>query len=141
MVTATLAASSHEQGEGSKLDSEPPKPRTSREGASDELEEEGEATEVSEARSPAGTVGRKRPRSALAARSSGRATETEAIGKRVSVEIRRSVRECRETLGPPVEPHGAQTPSVARAAPSKDGGLHVMKVTERAGNARWYGCT
>jgi len=141
VVTATLAASSHEKGEGNVLDSERPNPRTSREGAADVLGEEGEATEVSEARSLTGTVGRKRPRSALATRSPGRVEETEAPGKSVSVRIRRSVLKCRETLGPPVEPFGAQTPRAARAAPSKDGGLHAMKVAERAGNARRYGCT
>jgi len=41
--------------------------------------------------------------------------------------IRRSVRECRESLGPPVSRTEPKTPRIARAIPSKGGGVHAVK--------------
>jgi ribosomal protein S30 len=55
-----------------------------------------------------GAVGRQRPRSELThGRKAGRQAKRQD-GSACPVSIRRSVLECRETLGPPVIPHGAQ---------------------------------
>jgi len=75
----------------------------------------------------AGTVGRKRPRSEPAGRRHpARGFEAR---QRVSAAIRRSVHECRETLGTPV----------SRTEPKTPWGVHAMKVAERTGNARGTG--
>jgi len=92
----------------------------------DPAEERG-ATEVSEARSVAGTVGTQRPRSCpnapdMVRRARGKAEAWPAA-------IRRSVRECRETLGTPE----------SRTEPKTPWGVHAMQVAERTGNARGTG--
>jgi hypothetical protein len=111
---------------GKRYGSQEPKLRRRREGAPG-LAEEGEATEVSEARSVAGTVGRKRPRSEPPRRK--RPARGFEARQRVSAAIRRSVHECRETLGTPV----------SRTEPKTPWGVHAMKVAERTGNARGTG--
>jgi len=68
--------------------------------------EERDATEVSEARLVAAAVGRQRPRSCPNAPDMVRRARGTAEAWRAT--IRRSVHECRETLGTPVMPHGAQ---------------------------------
>jgi hypothetical protein len=111
---------------GKRYGSQGPKLRRRREGAPG-LAEEGEATEVSEARLVAGTVGRKRPRSEPTPR---RHPERRFEARQcVSAAIRRSVLECRETLGTPV----------SRTEPKTPWGVHAMKVAERTGNARGTG--
>jgi hypothetical protein len=123
VVTAALAASSRGRSDTARKSQ-------SYEGdakATPGPAEEGEATEVSEARSVAGTVGRKRPRSEPPRRRHpARGFEAR---QRVSAAIRRSVLECRETLGTPV----------SRTEPKTPWGVHAMKVAERTGNARGTG--
>jgi hypothetical protein len=76
----------------------------------------------------AGTVGRQRPRSEPTPR---RHPERRFEARQcVSAAIRRSVLECRETLGTPVN---------NRTEPKTPWGVHAMKVAERAGNARGTG--
>jgi hypothetical protein len=76
----------------------------------------------------AGTVGRKRPRSEPPRRRHpARGFEAR---QRVSAAIRRSVLECRETLGPLV---------INRTEPKTPWGVHAMKVAERARNSRGTG--
>jgi len=78
--------------------------------------EEEEATEVSEARSVSWRRGKKTP--TLGAHARGRKTVREpgAIGSACPAAIRRSVRECRETLGPPVNRTEPKTPRGFHAA-------------------------
>jgi len=92
--------------------------------------QEGEATEESEARSVCWRRGKKTPTLRAHAPSPDGAASREAIWQaRCPVAVRRSVRECRETLGPPVKMHGAQD--------SVD--VHAVKTAERAGNTRGTG--
>jgi hypothetical protein len=96
---------------------------------SDRSAEEGIATEVSEARSVAAAVGRQRPRSCpnapdMVRRARGKAEAWPAT-------IRRSVHECRETLGTPE----------SRTEPKTPWGVHAMKVATAIRERTRYGCT
>ena len=118
VVTATLAASS--RGKAITL------ARAKAEGDAKALRhsaEEGEATEVSEARSVSWRRGKKTP--TLGAHVRGRKTVREpgAIGSACPAAVRRSVRECRETLGPPVN----------RTEPKTPWGFHAAKVAKELG--------
>jgi len=104
MVTATLAASS--RGKAITL------ARAKAEGDAKALRhptEEEEATEVSEARSVGWRRGSKMPTlGAHAPSKDGCGAAKRQYGSACPAAIRRSVLGCRETLGPPVQPHGAQ---------------------------------
>jgi len=67
-----------------------------------------EATEMSEARSVRWRRGKITPTLGAHAPGNGCGEAKRQHGSACPVTVRRSVRECRETLGPPVIPHGAQ---------------------------------
>jgi hypothetical protein len=87
--------------------------------------EEEEATEMSEARSVAAPW--EENAHALVTSHGDDASRLEAIGKVWPATIRRSVRECRETLGTPEIRMEPKTPFFERRT-SKEGGVHAMKV-------------
>jgi hypothetical protein len=111
---------------GERYGSQEPKLRRRREGAPG-LAEEGEATEVSEARSVAGTVGRKRPRSEPPRRNVRH--EDSRQGSACQLRSAEAFSSVSETLGTPV----------SRTEPKTPWGVHATKVAERTGNARGTG--
>lgn len=86
----------------------------------------------------AGAVGTRRPRSCSRPPNSVRGS-SRPHGNACPTVIRRSVLECRETLGTLVSRTEPETPLVARAATSQEGGIRAAKAAERAGNARSTG--
>jgi hypothetical protein len=102
VVTAVLASRSRWEGDGSKG----LKPKGAAKALRSIPRNERDATEVSEARSVAAAVGRQRPRSCP--RAPDMARRARGTAEAWPATIRRSVHECRETLGTPVMPHGAQ---------------------------------
>jgi len=132
VATAVLAASSRGNGDGSQGS----KPKTRREGAP-----------ISCARG----IRDRGVRGSIARRRRGKTTPTllsdrtrhGAAGRRQAAasptRIRRSVRECRETLGPPVKPHGAQDSESERMRSTRrksrqEPGTHEVRVhADRSG--------
>jgi hypothetical protein len=80
----------------------------------------------------AGAVGRQRPRSRSRPPQEVRES-SRPHGNACRAVIRRSVLECRETLGTPVRRTEPKTPPAAQAAASQEGGIHAVKTAEAAG--------
>jgi hypothetical protein len=89
---------------------------------SDDPAQEGEATEVSEARSVSWRRGKKTPTfgELTHRKRCGKASKPKQYGSACPAAIRRSVHECREALGPPVN----------RTEPKTPWGVHAAKVAE-----------
>jgi hypothetical protein len=112
---------------GKRYGSQGPKLRRRREGAPGLAAERELRQRCQRLDWSAGTVGRQRPRSEPTPR---RHPERRFEARQcVSAAIRRSVLECRETLGTLVN----------RTEPKTPWGVHAMKVAERTGNARGTG--